>query len=60
MVEYEMPGNKITGMIFGEKSIKVDGRMEVKDRENKIKAVIFFKTKKNEDYFEGVVYRSNS
>lgn len=43
-------------MLWGERTLTIDGNMIFEDKENGLKAVIFFKHKSNEKYI-GKFYR---
>lgn len=56
-IEYHYPLTKMGGMLFGDRTINIDGAMTYEDRGNKIKAIIIFQDKGKADRFTGRIYR---
>jgi hypothetical protein len=49
-ITYVYPTNKLGGMLWGERTLSIDGNMIFEDKENGMKAVIFFKQGKSDRY----------
>ena len=58
VITYQYPTNKLGGMLWGERSLNIEGTMIFEDNTNGIKAVIFFGVnKKIPDEFIGKLYK---
>ena len=57
-ITYCYPISKLGGMLWGERTLNIEGNMIFEDIENGLKAVIIFKYKKADQYI-GKMYRYN-
>ena len=55
-ITYQYPTNKLGGMLWGDRTLNIDGTMVFEDKKNLLKAVITFKHKKFDEYI-GKLYR---
>ena len=58
-IQFAYPQSKLTGILWGEKEIIVEGTMELIDKQNNLKALLFFKQNKNHE-FKGKFYSCKS
>jgi hypothetical protein len=59
MITYNYPTTKLGGMLWGEKSILIEGTMTFTDLKNGLKAVIFFNKLKKQEDIVGKLYKYN-
>jgi len=57
-ITYQYPSNKVSGLLWGERTMTVEGSMILEDVGNSLKAVILFGTKKGDEYV-GKIYHSD-
>lgn len=55
-ITYQYPTNKLGGMLWGERTLNIEGSMTFEDVNNKLKAVIIFQHKKYDKYTGKLYY----